>query len=535
MRLPRAALALALLAPWGRGQEAEEVPTDPAVIEQKVKEIEAEYDALKSNQDMVQTRRRRELTRRLGTLKSEKGTKLLNLIVENDGDLRTRVVAMHSISDVGDIAAIRRMYRAVLKEQNTVLPDYLGPALAHAKDPETGPWIVDKVLSNPNKILRLSAVEAIAGLRTPSAREPLLELHAREQKKARREMHLVYEVLRALGQVGGDGAKDVLYEAAKDSDWRARLAAAEVLLVHHRDERSIEVQRELLKDEKPIVRETAAIAAGRYRIEPLMGELVLLLREGNLRSKKEAVTAMAAISGQDFGYAPDAWDKWWRDKKSGRLAEAGTGVHETISVGTYYNFKIFSDRVLFVVDVSGSMQWPEYHPNRIEVAHREITKAIRSLRPETLFNVMSFAGHVETWQKDGEVPATPDNIEGALEWCGKRLLPRGPTNTHLALTRSLEDNPLVDTVYFLSDGMPSAGQYELPEEILIKLRYENRFRKVIFNTIALAIGKPMIEKASKYEDPDEMTAFMQMIADWNGGTCVDIRKPWSEEDLKRRG
>ena len=98
-----------------------------------------------------------------------------------------------------------------------------------------------------------------------------------------------------------------------------------------------------------------------------------------------------------------------------------------------------------------------------------------------------------------------------------------------------EDNPLVDTVYFLSDGMPSAGQYELPEEILIKLRYENRFRKVIFNTIALAIGKPMVEKASKYEDPDEMTAFMQMIADWNGGVCIDIRKPWSEEDLKKKG
>ena len=40
-------LLLALLAPPGLAQGAEEeVPTDPAVIEKKVKEIEKEYDAL---------------------------------------------------------------------------------------------------------------------------------------------------------------------------------------------------------------------------------------------------------------------------------------------------------------------------------------------------------------------------------------------------------------------------------------------------------------------------------------------------------
>ena len=363
----------------------------------------------------------------------------------------------------------------------------------------------------------------------------LRKLLEKERKKAQADPHLVHELLRALGRIGGDGVQEILLAAAADPDWRYRLAAAEVLPLRFRDDAGLAALRALLKGEAAIVRETAAIATGAAKLEPLFDELILLMREGNLRSKKAAYEAMVAVSGQDYGYAPDAWEKWLRDKKAGRLDGKDAIVAERISVGTYYNFKIYSDRVLFVVDVSGSMEWPEFHPNRIEVAQREITRAIRSLRPETLFNVMSFAGHVETWQKDGEVPATPENIEGALGWCEKRLLPRGPTNTHLALTRALEDNPLVDTVYFLSDGMPSAGQYELPEEILIKLRYENRFRKVIFNTIALAIGKPMVEKASKYEDPDEMTAFMQMIADWNGGVCIDIRKPWSEEDLKKKG
>ena len=58
-----------------------------------------------------------------------------------------------------------------------------------------------------------------------------------------------------------------------------------------------------------------------------------------------------------------------------------------------------------------------------------------------------------------------------------------------------------------------------------------RFRIV---TLELGEGKKAfqnclsktIEKAEKYEDPDEMAAFMRMIAESNGGTCLEIRKPY---------
>jgi hypothetical protein len=306
-----------------------------------------------------------------------------------------------------------------------------------------------------------------------------------------------------------------------------RLAVAEVMLIHNRDGRALDIMRELLRDEKPIVREVAAVSVGENKVEPLFPELIVVMREGNLRSKHKSFEALKSISGKDYGYAPDAWAKWWSDKKKGKLdAEGGIRPEERMSVASYYKFKVFSDRILFVIDVSGSMKDPEFHPNRIEVAHRELKKTILSLDEKTLFNVMTFAGNVFLWQKKGEVPATEANKKKALEWVQMRLMPRGGTNTYDALMRSLSDNPLVDTVFFLSDGLPSRGIYELPEEILIKLRYANRFRKVIFNTVALAIGRPSIEKALKWEDPDEMAGFMKMIAEANGGTCVDIRKPF---------
>ena len=508
------------------GKKEEPVPTDPKVIEEKVAEIAEEYESISRNQDLTQTRRRRELARRLGDLRHKDSVKILHRINEGDSDLRAQIVAMNSLCKVGDLSAVKRMYRLVKREsRRSVLPDYLGSALSLATDPAVGPWVVEKVLPNPNKFIRLSAVEAVGMLQVKEAREPLLKLL---EKKTKKNVHLRHEIHRSLGLIGGGGVWKLLEANARHEDWRIRLAVAEVMLVHHRTPKSIALMRDLLKDERPIVREVAAMAVGRYRTEPLFGELVLLMREGNLRAKQKSYLAMKAISQQDFGYAPDVWAKWWQDRKAGKLKESGAFKEdrERISVGTYYKFKIFSDRVLFIVDVSGSMNWPEYHPNRLEVAKRELVKAIKSLTEQTLFNMATFAGHVNMWQSDGEVPATEANKKKALRWIDRNLLARGATNTYGALMDGLAKNPKVDTVYFLSDGMPSTGRYEVPEEILIKLRYANRFRKVIVHTIAVVMGKPAIEKAEKYEDPDEMAAFMRMIAESNGGTCLEIRKPY---------
>jgi hypothetical protein len=429
------------------------------------------------------------------------------------------------------------MYKTVRAEsiaRDAILADYLGPALTHATDPAVGPWLVEEVLPSPNKLLRLSSIEALGTLRTPAASAQLLHLLEKERKKTQHDPHVVHELLRALGRIGGDDARPIVLAAAADADWRYRLAVAEVLLDHLRDERGLGAMRKLLRDEVPIVRETAVIAAGKAKMEPLFDEMILLMREGNLRAKKASYEAMAATSGQDFGYAPDLWANWWQEKKKGNVGASGElKDRERISVATYYNFKIFSDRVLFIVDVSGSMEWPlckAGEPNRIAVAKHELVKVIKALDGKTFFNLATFAGHVSTWNKDGEVEATEANKKAALAWIEGALLPRGATNTYGALIEGLERNPLVDTIYFLSDGIPSTGKYEVPEEILIKLRYANRFRRVIIHTIALAIGKPAIEKAEKYEDPEEMAAFMRLIAEWNGGTCVDIRRPYLDLD-----
>jgi len=516
---------LALFASFVAAGEAERPAPDPKAMRKRVDELIAIWKDNARNQDVQPSRRRRDVARELGEYPIPASIGALVTILEQDKDVRAQIHAMQSIGKIGDFDAVRRMVGFVQRENRMALTSQLGDALALTKVPEVGPWLVERVLPTPSDDVRLACVEALGSLGVAEARAPLLALLERERKRPRPDFHLYYELLRALGRIGGPGADEAVFEAAAAADWRLRLAAAEVLLRQEPREPVVERMRALLRDAEPIVRETAALAVAEAKAEAFVPDLVLLMREGNLRGKERAHRALCAISGKDFKFAPELWERWWTDKREGRAGGGTTAPDETISVATYFDFKIYSDRVLFVVDTSGSMAWPDYRNNRIETATKELFKVLRSLSERTYFNVMTFAGHVDIWQRGGEVLATKENVASAIDWAKSRLLPRGGTNTYEALTVAFEKNPRVDTIYFLSDGIPSTGKLEVPEEILAHVRRLNRFRKVTIHTIALVIGRPSIEKAVKYEDPDEMADFMRALAEQNGGACLDIRRP----------
>ena len=161
------------------------------------------------------------------------------------------------------------------------------------------------------------------------------------------------------------------------------------------------------------------------------------------------------------------------------------------------------------------------------------------------FGIVSFATDTKRWKKK-LVPANVINKSSALDWV-KRLEPiggnskldlaeagltgaanleAGKTNTYGALAEALgidqgngkgkakggsKEKYLgeVDTVFFLSDGRPTAGKYIEYREILDRIREGNLLRKVVLHTIA--IGN--FEKG-----------FMRQLAEQNGGVFVDLGK-----------
>lgn len=500
--------------------------------------IEKEYEDLKRNQDVIQVRTRRNRVTFAGEMRYPPAGKFLRRVLIEDRDLRTRVAALVAIGRSGDFETIQEATKAAIaaarKESVFVLS--IPRMYAECRHEEAGKFLLSRLTSVKDEASVAAVVEGIGATREPTAAAALEDLATKSKYVTVR-----FEALRALGGCGGKDVVSALLPSLADEDWRIRMAAAEGL--GRTGERAVipQLAELLVEKETPIVVETAAEAIGALGGADAVEPLIQVLRVGRLRARNKARLLLSAIARDEFRQRkdyftdPEAWTSWWKKVKNpgtgvGQTPTAAPGESETIS---YFGFKIHSDKVLFILDVSGSMKWPDapqgsgikpadWDLRRIDLAHREMFRTLRQLRPETQFNVATFAGVVTPWKKD-EVSATKENVEGAIAWLNEQL-PRGGTATFDALSYGIDQTD-VDTIYFLSDGVPSLGRFVEPETILAELRRANRFRRVSINTIALIVGKSPIESVLKYEDPEDMADFMGRIASENFGAFADESKP----------
>ncbi len=152
---------------------------------------------------------------------------------------------------------------------------------------------------------------------------------------------------------------------------------------------------------------------------------------------------------------------------------------------------IRSKRAVFVVDISGSME-ARFTTNRgesltrLQFVQRELQSVLKEQLPAgAKFNLVVFSTRVRTW-KPGLVAATPRSVQEAVQYVGA-LQQGGGTNIHGALEKAFADSE-VDTVYFLTDGMPTDGKKKANAEILQDVAAWNARRKVVVNTVAFLMG-----------------------------------------------
>ena len=511
-----------LLAGSGSGSGSARADTpDLEPIEREVRALIRVYDENASNQDAAHRRRRRAVAHRLGALPTPTSRKQLLRIVKDDPGPRVRIAAMTALGTIADLDAMKKLLTLVERSDEELLGSTFAGAVARCADPEAARWLALQLPRIRDAGVRLAVVEALGSLRVREAEPALLALEV--GPRALGSPALRYECLRALGRIGGRTACRVLLLAARSKQKARRLAAAEMLLTCERDERTLAAMRGLLGDPDVLVHEQAARSVGEARLMELVPELIALLESGRLRVKHEAQKSLRAITGRDLGYVPETWLQWWKARSEGRLDAAGNLADGSgFSVPKYYDFKVFSDRLLFVVDVSESMKIGDGRVTRIDVAGRQLLKTIGELREPTQFNVITFAGSPNFWEK-GLKPATETHRRRAARWVSKQLLPRGGTNTYDTLLRALHENPELDTLYLLSDGLPTAGKATVPEQILARVRDLNRLRRVRIHTIALLLGAPPDEERGGVGETADMTDFMRRLAEQNGGTFIEIR------------
>ncbi|HKB14821.1 MAG TPA: HEAT repeat domain-containing protein [Planctomycetota bacterium] len=340
-------------------------------------------------------------------------------------------------------------------------------------------------MRDPDEAVRAAAASGLGAIGTPEAVRTLLGRVRDEDPVVR--ARLLEALARAIALEGRDAPAEALGKEAaavvvgclSDPDWRVRAAAADYF-----------VRRPSEKAVEPLI---AALAAERERTKS---------GEGRKRIVFALTRALTRLAGQAVSLDdPKRWQDWWAvHRDTFRVAPAVTATAGPRSgEPTYFGIPVRTDRVVFVLDVSGSMAEPVDSeapttspaaarrprpsrggppapppiagPTKLQRAKEELLSILGRLGPEDRFNVVLFSGGVER-VFDTVVPPTPENVATATERV-RGAGASGGTNLFGALEAALRIRGVAvdrfytdaDTVFLLSDGAPTVGAVVDPDTL----------------------------------------------------------------------
>lgn len=329
-----------------------------------------------------------------------------------------------------------------------------------------GGWLRAPGLAVDDRVRFVEAVERLKGAAVrarlaalvvdPTA-DPRLRAIALDARAARRDDGVLGEALAAVA----------------DPSWVVRAAAIDVLRTLH---------------------EPAAV--------PVLIEF--LARDDLGRLREDACRALRSLTGETHGPYHQPWADWWEEARAtfdpprrpaalAALVAPPTGV-------TFYGISSFSERVILVVDVSGSMGERGTSAGRlarerkIDVARRELAAALDGLdERRARFGVVLFERGVRRFG-GGLARADATSRAAVRAWVAARE-PSGETNLFDALREAFRlasglDGPLppaggADTVFLLTDGKPTTGGVVSPDRILDAVQRWNRAARLTVHCVGV--------------------------------------------------
>ena len=312
---------------------------------------------------------------------------------------------------------------------------------------------------------------------------------------------IVAAAMDASGALRGNDADwlKVLETSAASPKLEVRNAAL-IQLGKTKDAKYAAVLSKALDDANWSTRAAALTGLEAMRTPAAIGAIVARMdKESGLLLSRFAET-LFRLTGKPFRTSPSAWKSWWEKEGSSfqpitavelsklQAAEETRRLKETTKTAQFFGIRIVSHRVIFIIDISGSMNEPtkgEYvgkaGKTRIEVAKEELIKCIDALDKDSLFNIVIFSSDAEPWLKGGIAAYSKSNKEEAKAYVSK-LGANGGTNLYGSLKMAFAD-PDVDTIFVLSDGEPSVGDETDQAIIRARVKEWNLHRGILINTI----------------------------------------------------
>jgi len=346
----------------------------------------------------------------------------------------------------------------------------------------------------------------------------------------------------AAGYPGDDGGK-AAQKALKDKEPRVVLLAL-AGLGFRKDEATVPEVAKCLSHEAWVVQITAANALAEIGSTKAVRAMIEALGKTSGRVQDDINKALKRLTGQKFQPDYESWKRWYEENREklegGKARPLGRAKKKgEADDSSYYGIETRSKHIVYVIDISGSMNLPiggteavtpepghEDKPTgpKVEIAKRELKTAIRSLPEDAHFNVITFNEVVTVWKKK-MVQATQKNKNEAYLYIND-LKASGSTYTYGALKEAFRFAGLgatdpnydsgVDTIFLLSDGMPTDQSFPTskpmePEKILRAVRTWNKLSKVVIHAIAI---DPKTQGSS-------FIRFMRDLAKQNGGQYTE--------------
>jgi hypothetical protein len=217
-----------------------------------------------------------------------------------------------------------------------------------------------------------------------------------------------------------------------------------------------------------------------------IGALIEIMDKVGGEAEADAAEHLTEVTGQVFGMDAAAWKRWWEDSQTSfefpkRKVTVPYRSVALNAAGDYYGLPVFAERMVFVLDTSGSMTGP-----RIVAAKRELTQAISRLADHVHFGIVVFNGTVSVWQHQ-LVQATAQSKQAAAIYVNSQT-PQSNTASYDALETALGFD--TEAIYFLSDGAPFGGKIEAPADIITAITGINKTRRISIYTIGIGAGFP---------------------------------------------
>jgi len=388
---------------------------------------------------------------------------------------------------------------------------------------------LQKLVSHSAKRVAGASLEALQKI---GAGGSAAEIAAAIEKRKGNDYAFRMQAMDSLAALGTPEALEMVLGYAKGSDPELRAIAIGSLRKFEGKTRAMEGLLAALSDPDEAIRANALWGLAGFRDKAMVGPLIHLL-ENDERLRVQALEMLVKLTGQNMDLVAADWKKWWE------VAEPKFELPDPKAKGTtrvkarefsYFGLEVSSKKIAFLVDASKSMdeQVPvklvkgkdsgeakgggtsvggsgggngggririkDGKAMKIEILKRELVNLIGKLPGDTQVNIVTFHREFTPWQSQLQ-PIAGAGRGRALEFV-KGIETRNGTNVFDTLEFALADKR-VDTIYLLSDGLPTAGRLlDLPS-ITREVQALNRRRGVAIHCIAFGEESKLLEAIAK--------------------------------------